>query len=120
MADTEALRAVVRDYFAAIDANDIEKVLRLFHEGAVYERPGYEAIRGKDELRRFYTEKRVIATGSHDVAGILVEGTQATAWGSFAGRSHARKPLEERWCDVYGFLGVQIAYRRTHFFRPAV
>lgn len=113
-------REAIRTYFDAVDANDFDRVLEQFHADVVYERPGYPPLEGKERLRRFFTEERVIATGHHDVEGIVVEGEQVTAWGAFAGTSHTGVALSERWCDVYRFRDGRIDQRRTYFFRPAV
>ncbi len=113
-------RDIIRTYFDAVDANDLDQVLEQFHTDVVYERPGYPQLEGKQRLRHFFTEERVIATGRHDVEGIVVEGEQATAWGAFTGISRTGSALSERWCDVYWFRDGRIERRRTYFFRPAV
>lgn len=113
-------RETIRTYFAAIDANDFDRVLAQFQPDAVYERPGYPALEGTQRLRQFFTQERIIASGNHDVEGIVVEGDQVTAWGSFSGTSRTGAALSEGWCDVYRFREGLIARRRTYFFRPAV
>lgn len=113
-------RETIRDYFAAVDANDFDRVLELFDDQVVYERPGYEPIQGKERLRRFFTEDRVIATGRHDIEGLLAEGDRVTAWGAFKGKSRTGVDLSEGWCDVYELRDARICRRRTYFFRPAV
>jgi ketosteroid isomerase-like protein len=120
MLTDEASRDVIRRYFAAIDANDIDAVLDVFHDEVRYERPGYEPIDGKERLRRFFTVERVIASGRHDIEGILVDNDQVSAWGMFTGLSRTGAELSEGWCDVYRFQSDRIWRRRTYFFRPAV
>jgi ketosteroid isomerase-like protein len=120
MLTKEGSRDVIRRYFAAIDANDIDGVLELFHDDVRYERPGYEPIAGKERLRHFFTVERVIASGRHDIEGIVVADDQVAAWGMFTGLSRAGAELSEGWCDVYGFQDGRIWRRRTYFFRPAV
>jgi ketosteroid isomerase-like protein len=111
---------VVRSYFTAVDAGDLPRLLRCFHEDVTYERPGYPTIHGLERLRHFYAEDRVVGSGMHRVDGVLVDGLVAAAWGQFVGRSRSGEPLDEGWCDVYRFVGARIGYRRTHFFRPAI
>jgi ketosteroid isomerase-like protein len=110
----------IRSYFDAIDANDIERVLSLYADDVVYERPGYDAIDGKQQLRHFFVDERVIASGRHRIDGVIVDGDRVSAWGSFAGLSRTGAELNERWCDVYEFRDALIARRCTYFFRPAV
>jgi ketosteroid isomerase-like protein len=117
---SQARRATVERYFAAVDANDLLALLQCFDDRVVYERPGYPPLRGHDELREFYRVGRVIRDGTHDVAGIVVEGRSGAAWGAFTGVSRTGEPLQEMWCDVYQFSGTRIAHRRTHFFRAAI
>jgi ketosteroid isomerase-like protein len=113
-------RQTIRAYFDAVDANDFVRVLEQFDPDAVYERPGYPPLEGRDRLRTFFIEERIIATGRHDIEGIVVDGEQVTAWGSFTGTSRTGGALNEGWCDVYQFHDGRIARRRTYFYRPAV
>lgn len=113
-------RELIRAYFRAVDANDIDSVVESFHDDIVYERPGYEAISGKDRLRQFFTEERIIAEGRHAVEDVLVDGDRVAAWGSFAGKSRTGADLRESFCDVYEMRDDKIYRRRTFFFRPAV
>lgn len=120
MAETKDVRTVVGAYFAAVDANDFDALLELFDDDIVYERPGYEPMRGKDRLRQFFTTERVIASGKHQIEDILAVGDKATAWGSFQGTSHDGNTLSEKFCDVYEFRNQRIYRRSTYFFRAAV
>jgi ketosteroid isomerase-like protein len=113
-------RETVQEYFRCVDAGDVEALLAVFADDAVYERPGYPPLEGIARIRAFYEGERVIDHGAHDVEGIVVEGDHAAAWGSFRGVSRAGAALEERWSDVYRFADGRIVYRRSHFFRPAV
>ena len=117
---TDDPRELIRAYFCAVDANDVDRVLELFHEDIVYERPGYDAISGKDRLRHFFAEERIIAAGRHDIEGLLVDGEHVAAWGSFVGTSRTGADLSESFCDVYQMRDRTIYRRRTFFFRPAV
>jgi ketosteroid isomerase-like protein len=120
MTSTQDLRDTVRRYFAAVDANDFDRVLELFDDNVIYERPGYDPIEGKERLKRFFTSERVIANGAHDIQGVLAEGDRVSAWGEFEGTSRTGTQLREGWCDIYEFRDARIFRRRTYFFRPAV
>lgn len=120
MGAVDERKAVVESYFQCVDANDFDRLVHLFTVDTVYERPGYEPILGREALRSFYAQDRVIASGQHHIDQVVVEGDWACAWGSFSGRSRSGAELREKWCDVYRFLGAEICHRRTHFFRAAV
>lgn len=113
-------REVIRAYFRAVDANDVDGAVALFHEELVYERPGYEPILGRERLRHFFRDERVIAEGRHEIEGVLVDGDRVAAWGSFAGTSRTGAALSESFCDIYEMQDHTIYRRRTFFFRPAV
>jgi uncharacterized protein len=113
-------RELIAACFAAVDEADITGLLRGYAQEVVYERPGYPPIVGRDALERFYRVDRAIASGRHEIEGMLFENGSGAAWGSFAGVSRAGDRLAERWCDVYVFERDVIAFRRTHFFRPGV
>lgn len=46
------LSARTREYYALVDADDVDGVLSWFAEDAVYHRPGYAPLAGQDALRR--------------------------------------------------------------------
>ena len=54
-------------YYTAVDSGDVEAVLDCFSDDAVYRRPGYEPIVGREGLRDFYSGVRVIDSGAHEV-----------------------------------------------------
>ena len=113
-------RAVILDYFRAVDACDIAAVLSSFAPDSEYERPGYPAIHGHDELRRFYEHDRVIASGQHVIERVVVEGDTGACWGRFTGRLRDGAAVDVRFADVYTFEAGKIKTRRTHFYAPVV
>jgi ketosteroid isomerase-like protein len=82
MADPEAL---VRHYYDLVDADDVDGLLRLFADAVVYERQGTATISGKDALRRFYGEERIIASGTHTLDEVLVGKAWVAVRGRFRG-----------------------------------
>ena len=113
-------RALLEAYFQAIDAGDLESLPRFFHRDIVYERPGYDPLVGLDAVMHFYRTRRVIASGKHQVEGIVVEGDAGASWGRFAGARKDGSAIDERFADVYTFTDGKVRTRRSHFFRPAV
>ena len=111
---------VIRQLFEIVDARRWDDLVQVFHPDVVYERPGYDPLRGFAAIDDFYRARRVIARGGHIVEGVVVEGDKGAAWGRFVGAKHDDTPIDERWADVYTFADKKIRSRRSHFFRPAV
>jgi ketosteroid isomerase-like protein len=112
--------ALIRGMFAAIDAGEFERLREYFSADVVYERPGYEPLRGIDALEYFYRHERIIARGAHDLQGVLAGPRAAACWGRFRGLSRRGDALDERFADVYELRDGRVARRTTHFFRPAI
>ncbi len=113
-------KATIREYFNAVDNADVDRLLATFHEDVIYERPGYPPIRGIDELRDFYENVRVLASGSHDLEHIIVDGEKGVCWGEFSGKKHDGSEVDVRFADVYTFEDKKIKRRRTFFYAPSV
>lgn len=112
-----ALRDAVHDYYEAVDLRDLERVLSLFAEDAVYERPGYATFRGRHELRTFYEIERIIDTGTHRITSTVASGRTVAVQGSFEGRTVDGHELSLRFADF--FEGDrEIDRRLTYFFAP--
>ena len=106
--------------FRAIDAADWTALAAFWHPDAVYERPGYEPLTGRDRVLRFYRDERVISSGTHRVEGVVIEDGRGAAWGSMRGVRKDGEPVSLGFADVYHFQDATILRRRSHFFVPAV
>lgn len=113
-------RDIVTGYYAAVDAGDTASLLDMFHPEIEYRRGGYPPIRGRRELRVFYEEVRVIASGSHQVRSILVEGPDVAVRGSFTGLSHSGDHLTADWADFFTIDRGLIRLRDTYFMTAGV
>ena len=111
---------LIRQMFAAIDSQSWERLLDCFTQDAIYERPGYPALCGKSALLEFYCKTRIIGKGLHRIEHIVAGPADAACWGHFSGIARDGRALEERFADVYTLRDGRIAFRRTHFFRPAI
>ncbi|MFE2358885.1 nuclear transport factor 2 family protein [Streptomyces parvulus] len=111
----------VRRYYALVDDGDVEGVVGLFADRAVYERPGYDPIVGREGLDAFYRGLRVIDSGRHRVVTLVVGSHDAAVEGEFRGRLKDGSEVELRFADFFRLNGeLLIEVRNTYFFSPLV
>jgi ketosteroid isomerase-like protein len=110
----------VREYYRLVDADDVDGLIALFREDAVYSRPGHPVMRGHADLARFYGGERVIAHGRHTLDQIVSHNPQIAVTGSFEGVLKDGTEVELRFADFFVFDGARIARRDTYFFTPLV
>lgn len=121
MTDPRAQLAAVRRYYELVDADDVPGLVALFAPECVYRRPGYEPLRGREELEGFYTGERVIAAGRHEIAAAVVDEGGVAVHGTFEGTLKDGSARSLRWADFYTFTGEGLfATRDTFFFAPLV
>ncbi len=107
--------------FHTIDARDWESLPRFFSDHIVYERPGYEPIRGIEALTEFYRDIRILKAGKHHLEQIVINDDAGACWGRFIGIKRDGSQADERFADVYLFdEDKKILGRKSYFFRPAV
>ncbi|GHG06310.1 hypothetical protein GCM10017783_18640 [Deinococcus piscis] len=120
MTEQEA-RELIERLFGVIDGTHFDELGQVFAQEAVYERPGYEPLRGLDRIEQFYRYERIIGAGQHQVAAVTCSAAgDAVAVGLFRGESRDGQPLKERFADVYRVSGGKIIHRTTYFFRAAI
>ncbi|WP_224332345.1 nuclear transport factor 2 family protein [Haloprofundus halobius] len=111
--------AVVREYYDLVDAGQYDDLVALFSEGVRYERPGQEAIEGRDALLAFYEKGRPLEDGSHEVHDVVVDGDTAAVRGTFTGRQNG-DDVTFGFADFHVFEGGEIARRYTFTDRDEV
>jgi uncharacterized protein len=112
---------LIRQMFAIIDdGSDWDRLSEVFLPSVVYQRPGYPAIHGIEELRTFYAHTRQVATGRHHIYRILSEGSMSCCWGMFKGTTKAEEEITVYFTDWYHLAKRKINYRRTFFFQPVI
>ncbi|MFF2331561.1 MULTISPECIES: nuclear transport factor 2 family protein [unclassified Streptomyces] len=118
--DSPSAKQVMR-YYELVDANDVTGLVDLFTADAVYHRPGYQPLRGRDELMRFYTDERVISSGHHTVTTMVLSGSQAAVNGEFSGSLRDGREVSLRFADFFA-IGPEGRFcrRDTFFFAPMV
>ncbi len=68
---------VVRAYYAAVDRGVIDNVVDIFAPDAEYYRPGYPPMHGREQLRNFYTNERVLIGGQHIIELVVIDDSAA-------------------------------------------
>ncbi|WP_217238073.1 nuclear transport factor 2 family protein [Streptomyces sp. AC555_RSS877] len=86
----------------------------------IYDRPGYDSLRGLHQIEHFYRTERIVASGTHQVHRIVSDLDSAACWGRFTGNSRTGAPLDEQFADTYTVRDGRIIGRRTYFYRAAI
>lgn len=108
-------------YYRTVDAGDVQGVLDWFAQDAVYHRPGYAPMRGRDALEAFYGGERVIEDGVHTLDAIVAEGSTVAVRGRFEGRLKDGSQVVVGFADFITYdADGRAAERRTYFDAPAV
>lgn len=105
----------VRRYYACVDGADVEALLALFDPDAVYFRQGTPTISGITELRRFYTEDRVISSGEHTLDAVLAGTAWVAVRGTFNGVLKTGEDIAVEFTDWFHFSGGLIDKRQSLF-----
>lgn len=107
-------------FFNAVDNRNWKELELMLDENIVYERPGYEPMVGRQDVMTFYTQKRIISSGRHNIKNILINDNIIVCNGSFSGESNQSLKLDVEFCDIYFFNGVSLFYRKTFFHVPCI
>lgn len=121
--DRSDLHQRTREYYRLVDADDLDGVLDWFADDAVYYRPGYDPIRGRQELRAFYGGERVIASGQHVLESVLGDGRSVAVRGRFEGTLKDGSAATVGFADFIDYDDQQparVRQRRSYFDSPAV
>ncbi|MEU2995014.1 nuclear transport factor 2 family protein [Streptomyces sp. NPDC001758] len=115
------LSALVRSYYSRVDAGDVEGLLDLFAAAAIYRRPGYAPMQGKQSLESFYRGERVIAHGRHEIFSVVAESPRVAVTGSFSGELKDGTQVHLDFADFFT-VGVDglFSRRETYFYAPLV
>jgi steroid Delta-isomerase len=117
----DQITETIRRYYKLVDQGDVDGLLGLFADRAIYQRPGYAPIVGRSQLVEFYANQRVISTGEHAVVKILVDAGNVAVEGTFAGRLKDGSEVGLRFADFFVVDdSLHIKARNTYFFTPMV
>lgn len=119
--EEQGAMAKVRAYYRLVDEDDVPGLIALFAEDAVYRRPGYRPMHGHTDLKAFYTEKRVIARGTHTLTTTVADGHRVAVNGDFHGVLKDGREVSLAFADFFVLDHEQLFARRdTYFFSPMV
>jgi hypothetical protein len=112
------IREAAMGYYAAIDRSDVELVLLMFADQAVYDRAGV-AYRDAQAIRKFFCEERQV-TGKHDIDDLWSDDTSRTVItaGRFEGQDIAGKVIAFGFCDIWRFDTAGRVLKRQSFLAP--
>jgi ketosteroid isomerase-like protein len=104
---------LVREYYRRLDGGDVDWVMDLFTDDAVYSRAGviYEGI---EAIGSFFREARTIV-GTHTPHWMTQDGQVVVAEGTFEGRGAQGAPKLVDFCDVWRFNEDGRAVRRNAY-----
>lgn len=127
--DGEQLGRRTLDYYEFVDSGDLTGLLDWFAPDAEYRRPGYEPMRGTEQLRAFYHGARVIDSGRHEVDAMTVDTSsgdgRVAARGRFSGRLKDGTDVEVGFADFIDYRldadgTLRAVLRITYFDAPVV
>ena len=117
----ERLERAVRTYYQLVDANDVDGVVAMFAEDAVYNRPGYDPLIGRRQIERFFRDQRVIERGRHTVTEVVVSGSVVAVHGACSATLKSGRDLDLRFADFFvANASGAFQKRDTFFFAPLV
>ena len=111
---------VVRSYYAFADAGDLEGILSIFRDDAVYERPGLAPMNGREALRAFYAGPRLVKSGAHTLERVVTHDDIAIAQGELNGELQSGESIRARFVDVYEISDGLVKTRTTYFFSALI
>lgn len=105
--------ALIADYYKRVDAQDLDWVLALFADDAVYDRADASYV-GIDAITRFYRGERKIL-GAHTLDSIASSEELVMVTGVFSGKGHDGSSKHIGFADAWQFNNTgQVARRRTY------
>lgn len=104
------MEQLLRNYYSWIDARDIDKVMSLFADNAVYNRAG-EIYSGKQQIDEFFRYLRKLQ-GIHTIDGIFSNGINSFVVGDFQGVGDSNNPKQTGFIDHWKFNSEGLVIER--------
>ncbi len=107
--------------YQMVDAGDAAGIAQLHAPDAVYHRPGYEPMVGRERMFQFYHRDRIIAEGRHVLETMIADDCQVAVNGQFLGTLRDGSAVELRFADFFEVdEHALIVNRRTFYFTHTV
>lgn len=103
----------VCQYYKHIDDNDVEWVMALFDEKAVYSRAD-SYFEGHDSIKRFFTTERKIR-GVHTLDAVWAFDDKVICTGTFNGQGKTGDNRSVRFADYWFFNNKGLVIKRETF-----
>jgi len=109
------IRDIAAGYYTAIDRSDIDHIVSLFAEDAVYDRAGVE-YRPLSSIRKFFSEGRTIS-GEHVISGLWSDEETRTVFvtGRFEGQGEEGNARSFGFSDFWHFNEAGLVSKRESY-----
>ena len=104
---------LVREYYRRLDGGDVDWVMELFTDDAVYSRAGV-VYSGRTEIERFFREARKIV-GTHTPNWMTVDQRVVIVEGRFEGHGAQGDVKIADFCDIWRFDDNGRVFRRNAY-----
>ena len=109
------LSAIIREYYARIDAGDVTWVLNMFSKDGVYDRAG-QAFHGREAIQSFYMNERKVKL-HHSKLDLWQCGPDIFVEGAFSGVGADGSKRAGQFADHWTFNDAgKVILRRTSLF----
>jgi ketosteroid isomerase-like protein len=108
---------IIQLYYQKIDEKDIDTVLNLFKDDALYERAETN-FKGKKSLRQFYHHDRKL-TGTHTLNHIYAQDDTVMVYGNFTGTNGKNQNITIDFADFFRIKSQKITFRKTYLAKGA-
>ncbi|TDT40084.1 3-isopropylmalate dehydratase small subunit [Streptomyces sp. BK208] len=105
----------VHALYRRIDEGDFAGFAALFHEDAVYHRPGSPALVGRDAIEAYYRDERTVADGTHTLSRVLLSDGALAVDGAFSGHLTDGREQAHRFAEIFEFGPDGLFTRRDSF-----
>nr|WP_237283519.1 nuclear transport factor 2 family protein [Streptomyces alfalfae] len=105
----------VHALYRRIDEGDFAGFAALFHEDAVYHRPGSPALVGRDAIEAYYRDERTVADGTHTLSRVLLCDGALAVDGAFSGHLTNGREQAHRFAEIFEFGPDGLFTRRDSF-----
>ncbi|MFC3052244.1 nuclear transport factor 2 family protein [Kordiimonas pumila] len=104
---------IISEYYSRIDSCDIEWVIKLFAENAIYHRAD-SAYCGRNQIHKFFTDGRKIR-GDHILDSIWSFDHRVICTGTFKGVGAAGDPRKVGFSDFWAFDQKHLVVERQTY-----